>query len=59
MLQKIHLSLSVTNHLHSEEFLDNTNLLTRYGIRGVGERACEENGVACRTLAQFGLSVED
>ena len=42
MLLKIHLSLAVTNHPHSEDFLDNANLLTRYGIRGVCERACEE-----------------
>ena len=42
MLLTIHLSLTVTNHSQSEDFLANTNLLTRYGIRGVGERACED-----------------
>ena len=42
MLLKIHLSLAVTNHPHSEDFLDHANLLTRYGIRGICERACED-----------------
>ena len=42
MLLKIYLSLAVTNHPHSEDFLGNAYLLTRYGIRGVCERACEE-----------------
>ena len=41
MLFKVHLPLAVTNHPHSEDFLDNANLLTQYGIRGVFERVCE------------------